>query len=249
MNGVFSIPPATLAHYAKKRAEGEDQPVSLDALHVHEMHPGVHREAGSVHESAPLVHESGADQVGTVEQLQKFDRQRLDRLDAALLDCPQVVPVHMPVTHRFVPGLYSREIFMPGPRPGLSGTILTSKEHATEHLYIVLSGAAEVAIPGEPPVVLTAGYVGITRPGTRRALRILEDCRWITFHVLSPEEEERRAAGASVEELLDMIQTRIIAKNERADGRDIHREYTERLRSLGLPGPNDGEQRTLEAGE
>lgn len=177
------------------------------------------------------------------------DRQRLDYLDAALLDCPEIVPVHMPVTHRFTPGLYSREIFMPGPREGLSGTILTSKEHATEHHFIVLSGAAEVAIPGEPPVVLTAGHVGITRPGTRRALRILEDCRWITFHVLSPEEEERRAAGASVEELLEKIQARIISKNERADGRDIHREYTDKLRTLGLPGPNDGEQKVLEAGE
>lgn len=176
------------------------------------------------------------------------DRQKLDRLEAALLDCPEIVPVHLPVTHRFTPGLYSREVFMPGPREGLTGAILTSKEHATEHHYVVLSGVAEVAVPGEEPVLLTAGHVGITKPGTRRALRILEDCRWITFHPLSPEEEERRAAGASVEEMLEMIQARIISTNERADGRDIHREYTDRLRAMGLPGPNEGE-RALEAGE
>ena len=107
---------------------------------------------------------------------------------------------------------------------------------------MVISGAVEVAIPGQGPVVLRAGHVGITRAGTRRALRVLEDCRWITFHVLSPEEEAARQNGATIEDLVSMIGERIIGVRERADGRDVHAEYRGRLDLAGLPGPNEGER-------
>jgi hypothetical protein len=151
------------------------------------------------------------------------EHRLLDRLESAILD--QMSPVEMPVKHTFTPWLYSREIFMPGPQPGRSGTYLTSKNHATEHQFVVLSGVAIVRIPGQEPVRLTAGYVGVTHPGTRRALYIEEDCRWITFHPLFPEEEAMRQAGATDEELVAAIESRIISRRERADGRDVHREY------------------------
>ena len=183
------------------------------------------------------------------------EHQVLDRFEDHLLDNPQVIPIHMPVVHRFTEGLYSREIFMPGPHQEMtangpvqvSGVHLTSKCHMTDHQYVVLAGAVEVAIPGQEPVVLTAGHVGITRTGTRRALRVLEDCRWVTFHPLSPEEEEARADGASDEEMLEMIQHRIIGNRQRPDGRDVHAEYTAKLTALGLPGPNSGAHPLLEA--
>jgi hypothetical protein len=86
----------------------------------------------------------------------------------------------MPVTNRFTPGLYSREIFMP------AGTMLTSKIHKTEHPYVVLSGKVSVWTNDGDEVVIEGPYVGITQPGTRRVLYIHEDTRWITFH---PSEE------------------------------------------------------------
>ena len=168
------------------------------------------------------------------------EHQKLDALEAAILDRPDVAPVHMPVKHIFTPGLYSREIFMRGPQPGISGTILTSREHLTEHQYVVLGGSVEVAIPGQAPVVLRAGHVGVTRAGTRRALHVLEDCRWITFHPLSPEEEVCRAEGLPEAELLAMIEERIIGKREREDGRDVLAEYKGQLAAAGLPGVHDG---------
>lgn len=85
-------------------------------------------------------------------------------------------PVEMPVTHRFTPGMYAREIFMP------AGTLLTSKIHKTEHQYVVISGKVSVWVGDGEEIVLEAGHVGITMPGTRRVLYIHEDTRWITFH-------------------------------------------------------------------
>lgn len=166
------------------------------------------------------------------------EHAKLDELERRILD--QLPAVHLPVTHRFTPFLYAREVFMP------TGTVLTSQLHQSTHPYVVLSGVALVAIPGEEPVRLEAGYVGITQAGTRRALYIEEDCRWITFHPLSPAEEAMRQAGATDDELLAVIRERIIGQRERTDDRDVHAEYRAKLAAAGHPGPNDGPRRALE---
>lgn len=80
-----------------------------------------------------------------------------------------------PVTHRFTPGLYIREIFMP------AGTVLTSKIHKTEHPFAVLCGEVEVFTDGGIELIV-APHMGITKPGTRRVLRIIKDTVWVTFH-------------------------------------------------------------------
>ena len=89
--------------------------------------------------------------------LREPEAQRRDMIQHALGKLPAV---ECPLVHRFTPGLYTREIFMP------AGTAIVSRIHKTEHPY----------------VVLTAGAVGITKPGTRRVLYVTEDCRWLTFH-------------------------------------------------------------------
>ena len=81
-----------------------------------------------------------------------------------------------PVTHHFTPGLYIREIFMP------AGSILTSRIHKTEHPYIITKGKVIVRIDGQSSMELAAPHFGITKPGTRRLLFILEDTTWLTFH-------------------------------------------------------------------
>lgn len=146
--------------------------------------------------------------------------QRIDELETSLLDSGLPV-VDLPLVHRFTPGLYAREIFMP------AGTLLTSKIHKTEHPYVVISGRVSVYIPGEGVVHLEAGHVGITKPNTRRVLYIHEDCRWITFHPIAPEE-----AGD-----VNMIEARIIERRELADGstaNDRYRALLEEAVSAGL---------------
>jgi hypothetical protein len=98
---------------------------------------------------------------------------RIGVLQAALSQLPQL---DCPVTHRFTPGLYAREIFMP------KGSLLVSRIHKTEHPYVVISGRVLVFTEENGVVELRGGYVGITKPGAQRALLLLEDTRWITFH-------------------------------------------------------------------
>lgn len=100
---------------------------------------------------------------------------RMDELEALLSQLP---PVDCPTVHRFTPGLYSREIFMP------AGTLVTSKIHKTEHQFIISRGRVRVRniVDGEW-IELAAPYHGITPAGTRRVLQVLDDTVWTTLHV------------------------------------------------------------------
>ena len=98
----------------------------------------------------------------------------LNAMDCDLATRPQV---SMPVTHNFsVPGFYIRQIFMP------AGTELTSKIHKTRHPFVITQGKCGVLTADGNIVLLSKGHVGITEPGTRRALKIYEDTIWTTFH-------------------------------------------------------------------
>jgi hypothetical protein len=101
------------------------------------------------------------------------DEDPVDVLEALLMTLPERIDA--PLVHRFTPGLYVREIFMP------KGAIIISKIHKTEHPYTVSKGWARV-FDGKGIVDIRAPYTGITKPGTRRVLLIVEDCIWTTYH-------------------------------------------------------------------
>lgn len=98
---------------------------------------------------------------------------RVDWLQYALGHAP---PVEMPLQHRFTPGLYSREIFMP------AGAVVVSKVHKTEHQFVVSKGRVSVWSEADGVVELRAPHAGVTKPGTRRILVVHEDTIWTTFH-------------------------------------------------------------------
>lgn len=87
-------------------------------------------------------------------------------------------PSATPVRDSFAPGLYLREIFMP------KGALVVSKRHKTEHPFIVSLGLVQVwnELDGIP-VEIEAPYQGITLPGTKRVLFVLEDTVWTTIHL------------------------------------------------------------------
>ena len=89
--------------------------------------------------------------------------------------CEQVS--FLPLKHSFTPGMYIREIFMP------AGTILTTQIHKTEHPFVISKGRCLVYLNHENGwKEFVAPHSGITYPGTRRILFILEDTIWTTFH-------------------------------------------------------------------
>lgn len=98
--------------------------------------------------------------------------QGIERAERRLLRLPQV---DMPVTHRFAPGVYLREIFMP------AGTFVVGHEHKTEHFNIVIAGRALVMMDGKVEEI-TAPCTFVSSPGVRKVLYILEDMTWQTVH-------------------------------------------------------------------
>lgn len=113
------------------------------------------------------------------QDLTKFS---IDEFEAAIIDGPKV---ECPVTDRFTPGLYIREILMP------AGTFITSMEHRTEHPFVISKGKILVTSDNEGQVLYEAPFTGITKPHTRRALYAIEDTVWTTFHVTEETDVEK----------------------------------------------------------
>lgn len=83
--------------------------------------------------------------------------------------------VELPLTHHFAPGLYAREIFLP------AGTIVIGKVHRHAHPNHIKSGHVIVAT-AEGVMKLKGEQKFISPPGTKRALIIIEDTVWTTYH-------------------------------------------------------------------
>lgn len=96
----------------------------------------------------------------------------MNRLEQALMEGVQIT---CPLVHSFTPGIYIRQIFIP------AGAMITSRVHKTEHHFIILKGVIVVK-SGFEDVTYHAPYLGITEPGTRRALLAIEDTVWATIH-------------------------------------------------------------------
>ena len=127
-------------------------------------------------------------------EIQKSNKERLDELE---LELRQMDQVNCPLIHRFTPGLYIREIFMP------AGSLIVSKIHKTCHPFIVSKGVVHVKINDGEWKRIEAPYSDTTQPGTRRVLYVEEDTIWTTIH---RNENDTR----DLEELEDII----IEKND-----------------------------------
>ena len=99
--------------------------------------------------------------------------------------CKKLPQIETPLQHRFTPGIYCREIFMP------KGTFVISKVHKTEHPYVITQGKVSVWIEGVGVQKIEAPHHGVTKPGTRRMIYIHEDCRWATFHASNETDVEK----------------------------------------------------------
>lgn len=101
------------------------------------------------------------------------DKEKFHKIQAEHAKLPQE---DCPLIHRFVPGMYIREIFMK------KGLTVTSALHLTEHPFVISQGSVLVWKPGEEPVRLQAPYCGITKAGTQRLIFVEENTQWLTFH-------------------------------------------------------------------
>ena len=152
---------------------------------------------------------------------------RIDELEAAVIQEVDSL-IDAPLVHKFTDGMYIREIFMP------AGSLWTSKIHKTEHPYVVSYGKVAVSIDADEWYEITAPYTGITTPGTRRVLFILEDCIWTTFHRIDGMKSEYNGLNKDeVEEIVKNIEDKILEPHVNyITGTDINKEYKKILNNI-----------------
>lgn len=127
--------------------------------------------------------------------VRKEANEAIDRLESVLLD--RFKKIECPLKHTFMPGMYMREIFMP------KGSKVSSKIHKFRHPYFILKGVVRVWLDGYGWQLIQAPFSGITEPGTRRVLDVLEDTVWVTVHS-NPDDTED----------LSIIEERVIEPHE-----------------------------------
>ena len=107
-------------------------------------------------------------------ELGKNRDEVIDVVENIIANQPQV---ECPLTHRFTPNMYIREVFIP------AGTIVTSEIHKKEHPYVVSMGIITLWDGEGGELTISAPYTGITKENTRRVALVHKDCIFTTFHV------------------------------------------------------------------
>lgn len=121
--------------------------------------------------------------------------EKIEELEAELLTLEQV---EMPVEHRFINGMYVREITIP------KGTILTGAVHKFDYVDIMLSGDIAVATPDG-----IKRFQGVNimdgKAGRKRAGYAYEDTRWISVH---------KTDASDPDTIVDILTVRTMAEFE-----------------------------------
>jgi len=107
-------------------------------------------------------------------EIAKSRDEVIDVVENIIANQPQV---ECPVTHRFTPNMYIREVFVP------AGTILTSEIHKEEHPHVLSLGRITMWDGEGGEVTVSAPYCGVTKANARRVVLVHEDCIFTTFHV------------------------------------------------------------------
>jgi hypothetical protein len=128
---------------------------------------------------------------------------KIDELEAAMMVCD---PVDCPLNHKFLPGIYIREILMP------AGSLVTSMIHKTTHAYFVLQGKVSVISENFGEQYIESPFTGTTLPNTRRVLYIHENCVWITVHPTSIQPKD--GSPEALMEAVALIEDEILDKRE-----------------------------------
>ena len=130
----------------------------------------------------------------------------IDRMEAVMVNSGQ--DIQFPTDHQFydeVNGvrLYRRTIFIPKDHAASGVT------HLFSHPFFLMQGTLDILDSDGNCLHITAPYVGDAIPGTRKIVRALEDCVFITCHVTTkttPEEVIAEISGPSTNPLLTEAQ-------------------------------------------
>ena len=104
-----------------------------------------------------------------------------DQVEAAFLEQPQA---DCPVTHRFGPGIYIREVLLP------RGAYVVGHAHKTVHLNIMLTGRLGLFNDEGDETILSAPQTFVAGMG-RKVAYIYEDVIWQNIHATTETDVEK----------------------------------------------------------
>lgn len=111
--------------------------------------------------------------------------EKLKRLDEAVAQLPQLT---MKLSHSFIRDpdtgliLYVREVMLPA-LPFPDAAIYTTRTHRKESPFAILQGRVIVVDDKGKQTEMRAGHRGVNLAGTKRAIIVLEDTVWATYHI------------------------------------------------------------------
>ena len=101
--------------------------------------------------------------------------------------CIKEEQVNCPVIHRFSPGIYIREVFLP------KDTFAIGHMQKTEHLNIFLKGRVVMYNEGRLPVEMEAPVIYTEKPG-RKCVYMREDVVWLNVYPTEERDVEKLEA-------------------------------------------------------
>lgn len=138
-------------------------------------------------------------EVSEAKRVALVRRTAIMEFQAILENDPNAVgPESCPVFHHFAPGQYGREIHMP------AGMRVVGKIHKHAHVNVISKGKVRVYTEQEGLLELEAPLTFVSSPGTKRAVYVVEDTVWTTFHCTTKtnlEEIEREVIAADFMEV------------------------------------------------
>lgn len=117
-------------------------------------------------------------------QHQLVTPEKIERVERAMLQLPQV---ECPVVHRFGPGLYIREVFIP------SGTFSVGHYQKQEHMNILLKGRVTMLNDDGSTIERVAPFIYVGKPG-RKIGYIHEDMVWQNIYATTETDVEKLEA-------------------------------------------------------
>jgi hypothetical protein len=176
-DGVFA---AFRAHFGREPTPGNEHDAAcLMQLDIFEQVHGRLPDTRSRADLAALQQielSTLPDDVGTSAELLSRRAAEHPFLNAVEAQMRTMAQVDCPLTHRFTPGLYIRELLHP------KGVLTATKIHRTEFPFVISQGSAMISTGDGEWTRVQAPHTGITKPGTRRLIFALEDMVITTFH-------------------------------------------------------------------
>lgn len=102
--------------------------------------------------------------------------EQVYELERVLRQMDGQIPREEVTFHHFCKGIYCREYFM------AAGTVAVGMKHAKESFFLLVSGTARFSTAQGEMVTVSAPYMAVTQPGSKRVVYAITDATFLTFH-------------------------------------------------------------------